>query len=78
LGGFKSPGDYAAFKFPPPTRHDLEAPQALTLAKEPRADVERYDDLRNAVEEPLVSYQINRQLSGWNLPPLATRAFGAH
>jgi hypothetical protein len=29
----------------------VEAPQALTLAKEPRADVERYDDLRKAVEE---------------------------
>jgi len=29
----------------------VEAPQALTLAKEPRADVERYDDLRQAVEE---------------------------
>ena len=28
--------------------------------------------------EPLVSYRINRQLSGWNLPPLVTRAFGAH
>jgi hypothetical protein len=28
--------------------------------------------------EPLVSYQINRQLSGWNLPPQAIRAFGAH
>jgi hypothetical protein len=28
--------------------------------------------------EPLVSYQINRQLSGWNLPPLVVRAFGAH
>src|SRR5258707_9024813 len=27
---------------------------------------------------PLVSYQINRQLSGWNLPPLVMRAFGAH
>ena len=26
----------------------------------------------------LVSYQINRQLSGWNLPPLVIRAFGAH
>jgi transposase len=29
----------------------VEAPQALTLAKEPRADVERYDDLRKAEEE---------------------------
>jgi hypothetical protein len=28
--------------------------------------------------EPLVSYQINRQFSGWNLPPLVIRAFGAH
>src|SRR6202158_3327451 len=28
--------------------------------------------------EPLVSYQINRQLSGWNLPPLMIRAFGEH
>src|ERR1700730_1363336 len=28
--------------------------------------------------KPLVSYQINRQLSGWNLPPQVIRAFGAH
>jgi hypothetical protein len=28
--------------------------------------------------EPLVSYQINRQLSGWIPPPLVIRAFGAH
>jgi hypothetical protein len=28
--------------------------------------------------EPLVSYQINRQLPGWILPPLMIRAFGAH
>lgn len=27
---------------------------------------------------PLVSYQINRQLSGWILPPLVIRAIGAH
>jgi hypothetical protein len=27
---------------------------------------------------PLVSYQINRQLPGWNLPPLVKRAFGTH
>jgi len=27
--------------------------------------------------EPLVSYQTNRQLSGWILPP-QVRAFGAH
>src|SRR6202043_370921 len=28
--------------------------------------------------EPLVSYQIKDRKSGWNLPPLVIRAFGAH
>jgi hypothetical protein len=28
--------------------------------------------------KPLVSYQSNRQFPGWNPPPLATRALGAH
>ena len=28
--------------------------------------------------EPLVSFRINRQLSGWNPPPLMIRAVGAH
>jgi hypothetical protein len=28
--------------------------------------------------KPLVSYRINRQLSGWILPPLMIRALGAH
>ena len=28
--------------------------------------------------KPLVSYQSNRQFSGWYLPPLVIRAFGAH
>jgi hypothetical protein len=28
--------------------------------------------------KPLVSYQSNRQLSGWNPPPLVVRAIGAH
>jgi hypothetical protein len=32
---------------------------------------------RGYPHEPLVSYQINRQLSVWNLPPLVMRAFGA-
>src|SRR6476620_5360933 len=27
---------------------------------------------------PLVSYQLNRQLAGWNLPPLVNRALRAH
>jgi hypothetical protein len=28
--------------------------------------------------KPLVSFRINRQISGWNLPPLMIRAFEAH
>jgi len=28
--------------------------------------------------KPLVNHQSNRQLSGWNLPPLVKRAIGAH
>src|SRR3954468_14011972 len=28
--------------------------------------------------KPLVSYRTNRQLSGWNPPPLVLRAVGAH
>jgi hypothetical protein len=28
--------------------------------------------------EPLVSYQLNRQLAGWYLPPLVNRADWAH
>lgn len=31
--------------------------------------------IRQLPSEPLVSYQINRQLSGWKLPPLLIRAF---
>jgi hypothetical protein len=31
-----------------PTVPPIDAPQALVLAKEPRADVERYDALRGA------------------------------
>jgi hypothetical protein len=34
--------------------------------------------LEGAPHKPLVSYRINRQLSGWIPPPLMIRAFGAH
>jgi hypothetical protein len=45
-----------------------------------RADATRRSQAKRGgyPAEPLVSYQINRQLSGWNLPPLVFRAFGAH
>ena len=35
-------------------------------------------NLGSCPPKPLVSYQTNRQFSGWNLPPLVLRAFGAH
>jgi hypothetical protein len=38
----------------------------------------RGSDPSGCPAEPLVSYRTNRLLSGWNLPPLMVRAFGAH
>ena len=43
----------------------------------PRQPLSRGSSPCGCPHEPLVSYQINRQLSGWNLPPLVMRAFGA-
>src|SRR5262249_55628645 len=44
----------------------------------PRRPLSRGSSPCGCPHEPLVSYRINRQLSGWNLPPLVIRAFGAH
>jgi hypothetical protein len=43
-----------------------------------RRPLSRGSNPRGCPHEPLVSYRINRQLSGWILPPLMIRAFGAH
>ena len=48
------------------------------LLNRPRRLLSRGFNLAGCPAKSLVSYQINRQLSGWNLPPLVTRAFGAH
>jgi hypothetical protein len=48
------------------------------LLSRPRRPLSRGSSPSGHPAEPLVSYQINRQLSGWNLPPLVIRAFGAH
>ena len=48
------------------------------LLNRPRRPSSRGFGLAGYPATPLVSYQINRQLSGWNLPPLVIRAFGAH
>jgi len=44
----------------------------------PRRPLSRGSSPASYPAKPLVSFQINRQLSGWNLPPLMIRAFGAH
>jgi hypothetical protein len=44
----------------------------------PRRPLSRGSSPSGHPAEPLVSYQINRQLSGWILPPQVIRAFGAH
>ena len=51
---------------------------ARRIAQPPKAAV--VARLRSAghPDKSLASYQINRQLSGWNLPPLVNRAVGAH
>src|SRR3954451_23300468 len=48
------------------------------LLNRPRRPLSRGFDQASCPARPLVSYQINRQLSGWNLPPLVIRAFRAH
>src|SRR6202043_3980603 len=44
----------------------------------PRRPLSRGSSPSGHPAEPLVSYQINRQLSGWIRPPQVIRAFGAH
>src|SRR5450759_4191364 len=44
----------------------------------PRRPLSRGSSPSGCPAEPLVSFQINRQLSGWHLPPLVIRALGAH
>src|SRR3954447_1480086 len=48
------------------------------LLNRPRRPSSRGFDQAVCPARPLVSYQINRQLSRWNLPPLVIRAVGAH
>jgi hypothetical protein len=43
----------------------------------PRRPLSRGSSPAGCPAEPLVSYRINRQFSGWNLPPPMIRAFGA-
>jgi hypothetical protein len=48
------------------------------LLNRPRRPLSRGSSPVSCPTKPLVSYRSNRQLSGWNPPPLVIRAVGAH
>src|SRR5438552_4672607 len=48
------------------------------LLSRPRRPLSRGPDPASYPTESLASFRTYRQLSGWNLPPLMIRAFGAH
>ena len=60
-----------------PAQTSLALRPAGSLSR-PRRPLSRGFETASYPTAPLVSYQINRQLSGWYLPPLVFRAFGAH
>src|SRR3954468_4978552 len=65
--------------YPPwPPDHPRTLPRTGTPTPPRGARSSRGFDQAGCPAKPLVSYQINRQLSGWNLPPLVIRAVGAH
>src|SRR4051794_15578864 len=65
------------------TPHTRPAQALLTLRPvgsldRPRRPLSRGFGPAGCPSGPLVSYQLNRQLAGWNLPPLVNRALRAH
>jgi len=70
-------GSASALSLSRPAQASLTLRPAGSLSR-PRRPLSRGSNPASYPTEPLVSFQINRQLSGWNLPPLIVRAFGAH
>jgi hypothetical protein len=70
-------GSASALSLSRPAQASLALRPAGSLSC-PRQPLSRGSSSCGYPHEPLVSYQINRQLSGWILPPLMIRAFGAH
>ena len=70
-------GSASALSLSRPARASHALRPAGSLSR-PRRPLSRGSSPAGYPTEPLVSYQINRQLSGWNPPPLVIRAFGAH
>jgi len=70
-------GSASALSLSRPAQASL-ALRPIGLLSRPRRPLSRGSSPSCHPAEPLVSYQINRQLSGWIPPPLVIRAFGAH
>ena len=70
-------GSASALSLSRPARASHALRPAGSLSR-PRRPLSRGFGPAGYPTEPLASYRINRQLSGWNLPPLMMRAFGAH
>src|SRR6266568_4118487 len=70
-------GSASALSLSRPAQASLALRPAGSLSR-PRRPLSRGSSPSGCPAEPLVSYRINRQLSGWNPPPLVIRAFGAH
>src|SRR5271166_2013133 len=63
---------------PPPFPRRRQTPRAVPVHPVPRRPLSRGFDPAGRPAKPLVSYQSNQQLPGWNLPPPVKRAIGAH
>ena len=70
-------GSASALSLSRPAQASLTLRPAGSLSC-PRQPLSRGSSPCGCPHEPLVSYRINRQLPGCNLPPLVIRAFGAH
>src|SRR4051794_16395381 len=72
-----SGGSASATSLSRPARASLTS-RPVGLLDRPRRPLSRGFGPAGCPAEPLVSYQRNRQLAGWNLPPLVNRAAWAH
>jgi hypothetical protein len=70
-------GSASALSLSRPAQASLTLRPAGSLSR-PQRPLSRGSNPCGYPHKPLVSYRINRQLSGWIPPPLMIRAFGAH
>jgi len=70
-------GSASALSLSRPAQASLTLRPIGSLSR-PRRPLSRGSSPASYPTKPLASFRINRQLSGWNPPPLMIRAFGAH